>query len=147
MSPSNFSKGDANYRGPILFNPGLPVLPYTFGPSITQRLPTIFPTLIWSKLGLLLISMSTESSLLRILVVSGTVSKPQAVFLNDFTYGRVVVAGRAILPSVIEGMERIANNSDPLKFVYEAISYKPFLSLFNMTGVAETNPQLAAVGK
>lgn len=57
-----------------------------------------------------------------------------------------VVAGRTILPSIIDGMERIANASDPLKFAYEAISYKPFLSLFNMTGVAEANPQLAGLG-
>ncbi|KAL5483060.1 hypothetical protein ACEPAI_8289 [Sanghuangporus weigelae] len=55
------------------------------------------------------------------------------------------IAGRAIVPSIIDGMERIANNSDPLKFMYEAISYKPFLSLFNMTGLAQTYPELAGV--
>ncbi|EJD08255.1 phosphoglycerate mutase-like protein [Fomitiporia mediterranea MF3/22] len=55
------------------------------------------------------------------------------------------IAGRAILPSIIEGMENVANSSVPLKLYYEAISYKPFLSLFNMTGLAETYPQLAGV--
>ena len=58
----------------------------------------------------------------------------------------MIVAGRAIIPSIINGMERIANSSDPLKFFYTAISYKPFLSLFNMTGLAEANSELAGVG-
>jgi hypothetical protein len=31
--------------------------------------------------------------------------------------------------------------------VYEGISYKPFISLFNMTGVAQTYPQLAGIGE
>lgn len=57
------------------------------------------------------------------------------------------VGGRAILPSIINGMESVANASDPLKFVYTGISYKPFLSLFNMTGIAETYPQLQGIGK
>lgn len=51
-----------------------------------------------------------------------------------------------MLPSIINGFDNIANVSNPIKFVYEAISYKPFISLFNMTGVAETYPQLAGVG-
>ena len=62
------------------------------------------------------------------------------------SYVCIAVAGRAIVPSIIEGMEQIANNSEPLKFFYEAISYKPFLSLFNMTGLAQTYPELAGVG-
>lgn len=52
-----------------------------------------------------------------------------------------------MLPGIISGFESIANSSNPLKFVYDAISYKPFISLFNMTGVAETYPELAGVGK
>lgn len=51
------------------------------------------------------------------------------------------------MPSILSGFDHIVNASDPLKFVYEAISYKPFISLFNMTGVAQTNPELAGVGK
>ncbi len=45
------------------------------------------------------------------------------------------VAFRAMVPSVVTAMQRIANASDPLKLHYSAIAYKPFLSLFNMTGV------------
>lgn len=51
-----------------------------------------------------------------------------------------------MLPAIIGGFQSIANASNPLKFVYEAISYKPFLSLFNMTGVASTYPELAGIG-
>lgn len=61
--------------------------------------------------------------------------------------GFFAVAGRTILPSIISGLNSIVNSSNPLKFVYEAISYKPFLSLFNMTGAAEMNPQLAGIGE
>ena len=48
---------------------------------------------------------------------------------------------------MITGLQRIANGSDALKVDIIAISYKPFLSLFNMTGVAEANPSLAGIGK
>lgn len=55
------------------------------------------------------------------------------------------IAGRTILPSILNGFASIANPSDPLKFFYQAISYKPFISLFNMTGIAEMNPELAGI--
>lgn len=45
------------------------------------------------------------------------------------------VAGTAMLPTILSAMQDIANASNPLKFHYSAISYKPFLSLFNLTGV------------
>ena len=81
-------------------------------------------------------------------MASGTVSAYPGVVDNQYLLSltTTLVGGRTILPSMIDGIERIANASDPLKFVYEAISYKPFLSLFNMTGIAEANPQLAGVG-
>ena len=60
---------------------------------------------------------------------------------------KTLVAGRTILPSIFDGMQRITNQSDPLKFLYEAISYKPFISLFNMTGISGTYPELAGVGE
>jgi len=67
------------------------------------------------------------------------------VFSSPQLDGPGNIAGRAILPSMINGFNSINNASNPLKFVYEAISYKPFISLFNMTGVAQTYPQLAGV--
>jgi len=55
------------------------------------------------------------------------------------------IAGRTILPSIITGLQNIANPNNTVKLVYEAISYKPFLSLFNMTGAAQQNSSLAAI--
>ncbi|KAI0770390.1 histidine phosphatase superfamily [Fomes fomentarius] len=53
---------------------------------------------------------------------------------NDFS-GIGNIAFRAMIPSVVTAMQRIANASDPLKVHYSSIAYKPFVSLFNMTGV------------
>ncbi|KAI0761989.1 phosphoglycerate mutase-like protein [Trametes elegans] len=57
------------------------------------------------------------------------------VFSDDTATGIGNIAFRTMLPSVITAVQRIANASDPLKIHYSAIAYKPFLSLFNMTGV------------
>jgi len=68
----------------------------------------------------------------------GVFSSPQVDGIGN-------IAGRTMLPAIIGGFQQIANASNPLKFVYEAIAYKPFLSLFNMTGVAQTYPELAGI--
>ena len=52
-----------------------------------------------------------------------------------------------MLPSVLTALNRIANSSDPLKLHYSSISYKPFLSFFNMTGVVQSGELPAAIGK
>ena len=57
------------------------------------------------------------------------------------------VAGQTILPSIIKGFNEIADSASPLRVVYQAISYKPFISLFNMTGAAQMNPELVGIGK
>ncbi|KAI0330803.1 phosphoglycerate mutase-like protein [Cubamyces sp. BRFM 1775] len=57
------------------------------------------------------------------------------VFSDDSITGIGNIAFRTMLPSVINAIQRISNSSDPLKLHYSAIAYKPFLSLFNMTGV------------
>ena len=51
-----------------------------------------------------------------------------------------------MLPSIFTGLNNIVNASNPTKILYEAISYKPFLSLFNMTGLPAQNSDLAGVG-
>lgn len=56
-----------------------------------------------------------------------------------------IVAATAMLPSIMNAMQRIANASDPLKLHYSAISYKPFLSLFNLTGVNADGQLPAAI--
>jgi len=55
------------------------------------------------------------------------------------------IAGRTILPSILEGFAQIADSSNTLKILYQEISYKPFISLFNMIGVAEQYPELAGI--
>lgn len=67
------------------------------------------------------------------------------VFTDPSLGGIGNVAGTAMLPSILTAMQRIANASDPLKFHYSAISYKPFLSLFNMTGVVADGQLPAAL--
>ena len=57
------------------------------------------------------------------------------------------VAGQAMLPSLLTAMQRIVNASDPLKMHLTAISYKPLLSLFNMTGVVADGALPPALGK
>ncbi|KAL7279753.1 hypothetical protein ACG7TL_006160 [Trametes sanguinea] len=57
------------------------------------------------------------------------------VFSDASSTGIGNIAFRTMVPSVVTAIQRIANSSDPLKLHYSAIAYKPFLSLFNMTGV------------
>ncbi|KAI0073495.1 phosphoglycerate mutase-like protein [Panus rudis PR-1116 ss-1] len=62
-----------------------------------------------------------------------------SVFSDSQIDGVGNIAGRTMLPSILTAFERIANSSDPLKLHYSSISYKPFLSLFNMTGVVQAS--------
>jgi hypothetical protein len=56
------------------------------------------------------------------------------------------VAGRTISAPILNAIASIADSEDTTKLVFQGISYKPFLSLFKMTGVTELNPQLAGIG-
>ncbi|KAK7056626.1 hypothetical protein VNI00_002343 [Paramarasmius palmivorus] len=67
------------------------------------------------------------------------------VFSSPELSGTGNIAFRTMIPSVVESLESIANSSVPLKFVNFVVSYKPFLSFFNMTGAAEANSQLAGI--
>jgi len=55
------------------------------------------------------------------------------------------IAGETLLPSVLTALQRIVNTTDPLRLHYTALSYKPLLSLFNMTGVVENGELPAAI--
>jgi hypothetical protein len=68
------------------------------------------------------------------------------VFSDASISGIGNIAGRTVLPSVLSGLKDIANATNPVKLVINEIAYKPFLSIFNMTGVANTYPELAAIG-
>lgn len=50
-----------------------------------------------------------------------------------------------MIPSILNSIAQIADPTSGLKIAYSGISYKPFISLFNMTGAAEQNPQLAGI--
>ena len=52
-----------------------------------------------------------------------------------------------MVSSILDGLASIADSSDPLKIRYEGISYKPFISLFQMTGAVDASPQLAGIGR
>ncbi|CAE6470425.1 unnamed protein product [Rhizoctonia solani] len=55
------------------------------------------------------------------------------------------IAARTIIPDIVSSLNAFANTSQPLRFTYLSLSYKPFISLFNMTGVAMQYPELAGI--
>ncbi|KIK90471.1 hypothetical protein PAXRUDRAFT_151872 [Paxillus rubicundulus Ve08.2h10] len=67
------------------------------------------------------------------------------VFSGSSTMDIGNIAGQAIVPSIMDAFEGIVNSTNPMKMMITAIAYKPFLSLFNMTGIAAANPQLAGI--
>ena len=70
-------------------------------------------------------------------------SIPLGTPLDVLTTDLTPVGGRTLLPSILNGISRIANESDPLKILYEGITHQPFLSLFNMTKAVKMQPALA----
>ncbi|KAK0210935.1 histidine phosphatase superfamily [Desarmillaria ectypa] len=67
------------------------------------------------------------------------------VFSSPELAGIGNIAARTMLPSIFESFTSITNSDDPLKISYLALAYKPFLSLFNMTGAAQMNPELEGI--
>ncbi|KAH7925893.1 phosphoglycerate mutase-like protein [Leucogyrophana mollusca] len=55
------------------------------------------------------------------------------------------IAGQTLLPTILTGFSGIVDPTNPVKLSITAIAYKPFLSFFNMSGVAEANPELAGI--
>ncbi|KDN50703.1 hypothetical protein RSAG8_01201, partial [Rhizoctonia solani AG-8 WAC10335] len=55
------------------------------------------------------------------------------------------IAARTIIPDIVSSLNAFANASQPLRLTYLSLSYKPFISLFNMTGVATQYPELAGI--
>ena len=60
---------------------------------------------------------------------------------------QIIVAARTILPSIINSLERINNEQDPLQFVLQEVTYKPLISLFNVTEVDTRYPDLNGIRK
>jgi hypothetical protein len=57
------------------------------------------------------------------------------------------VAGRTILSPILQSLERIAFNGDPLQFLLIHSTYQPFISLMHMTGLTNGRPDLEGVRK
>ncbi|KAJ7614918.1 histidine phosphatase superfamily [Roridomyces roridus] len=69
----------------------------------------------------------------------------RGVFTSPQLDGIGNITGRTILPGILQDLQAIADPKNPLKIAYQSISYKPFLSIFNMTGAAEQNPGLSNI--
>ncbi|KAF9220493.1 phosphoglycerate mutase-like protein [Gyrodon lividus] len=67
------------------------------------------------------------------------------VFTDPSVIGIGNIAGQAISPSILNAFEGIVDPTNPVKMMITAIAYKPLLSLFNMTGIAAANPELAGI--
>ncbi|KAF9235189.1 histidine phosphatase superfamily [Melanogaster broomeanus] len=67
------------------------------------------------------------------------------VFSDSSVTGIGNIAGQAIVPSILDAFEGIVDPTNPVKMMISAVAYKPFLSLFNMTGIAAASPQLAGI--
>jgi hypothetical protein len=81
------------------------------------------------RLRTLQVSMNGSPSPTRLLEVSETVSP--AIIKITPSLLTFKVDGRTMLPSILGALQSIANNT--LKLHYSAISYKPFISIVNMT--------------
>lgn len=55
------------------------------------------------------------------------------------------IAGRGMMGNILTSMAAIANTTTGSKIQHYSLSYKPFLSLFNMTGVVTEYPELAGL--
>ncbi|OSD00547.1 phosphoglycerate mutase-like protein [Trametes coccinea BRFM310] len=67
------------------------------------------------------------------------------VFTDTSPAGIGNIAIRTILPSIFTSLTRMANASDSLKLAINEISYKPFISLFNITEATAADPSIAGI--
>lgn len=68
-----------------------------------------------------------------------------AIFGSKDPGGIGNLAGRTILHSVIDSLNRIAFNGDPLQFLLIETSYHPFISLFHLLELVKQHPGLAGI--
>ncbi|KAJ7150545.1 histidine phosphatase superfamily [Mycena crocata] len=67
------------------------------------------------------------------------------VFSDKQANGIGNIAGRTLLHTVLNSLERIAFNDDPLQLMVVQTSYQPFISLFHQTDMVKQHPELAAI--
>ena len=56
-----------------------------------------------------------------------------------------IVAGRTILHTILDSLERIAFNGDPLQFMLIETTYQSFISLFQQTGISKEYPEIFGI--
>jgi hypothetical protein len=67
------------------------------------------------------------------------------VFSDKDIAGIGNIAGRTLLHTIINSLERISFNGDPLQFLLIETTYQPFISLFHQTGMIKEHPEFKAI--
>ncbi|KAF8911679.1 histidine phosphatase superfamily [Gymnopilus junonius] len=67
------------------------------------------------------------------------------VFSDESITGIGNIAGRTLLHTILESLERIAFNGDPLQFMLVETTYQPFISFIHQTGILSETPELFGI--
>ncbi|KAG6917255.1 hypothetical protein DXG01_003287 [Tephrocybe rancida] len=67
------------------------------------------------------------------------------VFSDKDINGVGNIAGRTLLHTIIQSLERISFNGDPLQFLLVQTTYQPFISFLHQTGVTDEHPELKGI--
>ncbi|KAI0042646.1 phosphoglycerate mutase-like protein [Auriscalpium vulgare] len=69
----------------------------------------------------------------------------EGVFTDSAINGIGNIAGRTILSSIVDSLERITFDGDPLQFLVESTTYQAFISLFNQTELTLDDPTIKGI--
>ncbi|KAI0060566.1 phosphoglycerate mutase-like protein [Artomyces pyxidatus] len=69
----------------------------------------------------------------------------EGVFSESDINGIGNIAGRTLLQSVVNSLERITFDGDPLQFLVESTTYQAFISLFTQTEMIQDDPTLKGI--
>ncbi|KAJ7192197.1 histidine phosphatase superfamily [Mycena pura] len=67
------------------------------------------------------------------------------VFSDKEANGVGNIAGRTLMHTILNSLERVAFNGDPLQMMVIQTSYQPFISIFHQTDMVKQNPALKAI--
>jgi len=67
------------------------------------------------------------------------------VFSDKESGGIGNIAGRTMLHTILQSLERVAFNGDPLQFMLIETGYQAFISLFHELDIVKGNPELQAI--
>ncbi|GAA98808.1 uncharacterized protein L969DRAFT_76545 [Mixia osmundae IAM 14324] len=96
-----------------------------------------------------------NASFLERLNTEGSYLLPQARYLANYHENTLFgspnltsianIAGRTVLPDILGAVQGYTNATEPVRFSFLAVSYKPFISLFSMLGVTEQFPDVYGI--